>query len=274
MLGKLRKPTDRFAPALGRYYRCLRDIAGRRQSIPTRFGFTLSGDPAMANENWESSEIAFFLEMLQSHEVVIDVGANVGLYTCLAASHRKRVLAIEPLRRNQDYLYRNLWENRFLDVEVLPMGLSGKIGLGRIYGFGGIASFVPGWAQAQESRFSVVPVTTLDTLAATRFQGGKVLIKLDVEGFELEVLSGAAATLMLAPKPTWLIEVLLRDKVIPGGGMNARFYEIFDLFWKKGYSCAMANGRRSPVLPSDVMRWTAIGQVDGDTTNFIFMEPL
>lgn len=272
MIGKLRKPVDQFVPALGAWYRSVRDVIIRSRSVPTKFGFTLAGDPTMAGEHWEESEIGIFIDLLQSHDVVIDIGANVGVYTCLAASYGKPVLSFEPSRRNQDYLYRNLWENRFVDVEVLPVGLSEKSGLGRIYGYGGIASFVPGWAQAQKSKYSLVPLTTLDAITATRFQGNKLLIKLDVEGFELEVLRGATRTLVLSPKPAWLIEILLRDKVIPGSGTNARFYETFDIFWSNGYQCKMADAARTFVSPPDVKRWIANGEVEGRMNNFIFME--
>lgn len=272
MVGKLRKPVDQFVPALGAWYRAVRDVTARSRSVPTKFGFTLAGDPTMAGGHWEESEIGIFLDLLQSRDVVIDIGANVGVYTCLAASRGKRVLSFEPLRRNQNYLYRNLWENRFVHVEVLPVGLSEKSGLGRIYGYGGIASFVPGWAQAQKSKYSLVPMTTLDAIAAARFQDDKLLIKLDVEGFELAVLRGAARTLARTPKPAWLIEILLRGEVIPGNGTNARFYETFDIFWSNGYQCTMANTARTPVLPSDVLRWIGNGEVEGGTNNFIFVE--
>ncbi|MHB1934968.1 MAG: FkbM family methyltransferase [Acidobacteriaceae bacterium] len=270
-IGKLRKPVDKFAPVLGRLYRALREVAVYRQPRPTKFGFTLAGCPIMAGENWEVNEIRFFLEMLQSHDIVIDIGANVGAYTCLAASQGKHVLSIEPLRRNQAYLYRNLWENRFLDVEIFPLGLSEKSGLGRIFGSGDMASLVPGWAKVPESRFSLVPVTTLDVIAAARFQGSHLLIKIDVEGFELEVLRGAAATLDLWPRPTWLVEILLRNEAIPGG-VNTRFSKTFDLFWSHGYQCRRANSARSPVGLSDVMRWSANRRMDDETANFIFTD--
>lgn len=272
MLSRLRRPVDQFAPALGRHYRSIRDVAVRNRSVPTKFGFTLAGDPTMAREHWEETEIDLFLDLLRTHDAVIDIGANVGVYTCLAASKGKRVLSFEPLRRNQDYLYRNLRENCLLDVEVLPVGLSEKVGLGRIYGYGGIASFIPGWAQAQESKFSLVPLTTLDAIAETRFQDDKLLIKLDVEGFELEVLRGATRILARSPKPAWLIEILLRGEVIPGNGTNARFYETFEAFWRNGYKCTIANATRCSVSPSDVMSWIENGKVEGDATNFIFTE--
>jgi FkbM family methyltransferase len=223
----------------------------------------------MANYECENNEIEVFLELMETHDFVLDIGANVGFYSCLAASHGKYTIAFEPSSRNLNFLYRNLWDNKFREVEVFPLGLAGQCGLGRIYGYGGIASFVPGWAQAREAQTCLVPLTTLDTIVAGRFQGNKLLIKMDVEGFELEVLAGAQKTLDLSPKPTWLVEILLCGEVLPDE-MNAKYTEAFDVFWQHGYRCRMLDSARTPVGPADVSRWVANGFVDSETHDFLF----
>jgi len=268
-LSRYRKAVDTFAPPLGRSYRVLRDATSRRRAIQTPYGFTLAGDPAIAAAGWEDAEIAAFLSLLESHDVVVDIGANVGIYSCLAASRGKQTVAIEPLRRNLNYLYRNLWDNQLRNVEVFPMGLAHTPGLGRIYGFGGIASFLPGWAQAREAQSTLVPLTSLDAVVNGRFGGKRLLIKLDVEGFELEVLAGAVCTLDRIPKPTWLVEILFRGEVIPGG-MNSRFAETFAMFWERGYCCYKLDRAQTPVGPDQVSRWIRKGSVDGDTRDFLF----
>lgn len=269
LLSKCRKAVDTFAPPLGTGYRLLRDATNRRQSKQTKYGFTLAGDPTMAREGFEVHEIEAFLSLMETHDAVLDIGANVGFYSCLAASRGKPIVAVEPSSRNLNFLYRNLWENKFVDVEIFPLGLARQAGLGRIYGFGGIASFVPGWAQAREAQSSLVPLTTLDTMAAGRFENQKILIKMDVEGFELEVLAGATETLSRTPKPTWLVEILLSDEVIPGG-ISRKFAEAFAVFWKHGYRCRMLDAARTPVSQADVDRWIANGSVDFATHDFLF----
>jgi FkbM family methyltransferase len=269
LLSRCRKTVDTYAPSFGRQYRLLRDATNRRRPIPTKYGFTLAGDPSMANYECESNEIEVFRELMEIHDIVLDIGANVGLYSCLAASYGKHAIAFEPSSRNLNFLYKNLWDNKFFDVEVFPLGLAGQCGLGRIYGYGGIASFVPGWAQAREAQSCLVPLTTLDTIAAGRFQNEKLLIKMDVEGFELDVLAGAVKTLGMSPKPTWLVEILLRGEVLPGG-ISGRFAETFEMFWKHGYRCRMLDAARTPVNPADVRRWVANGYVDSETHDFHF----
>ncbi len=268
-LSGCRKAIDTYAPPLGRQYRLLRDATNRRRSIRTTYGFTLAGDPSMAGDSWEVDEIEAFLALMNTHDLVFDIGANVGLYTCLAASRGKRTIAFEPSTRNLGFLYRNLWENQFHEVEVFPLGLAKKCGLGRIYGFGGISSFVPDWAQARKRQSTLVPLTTLDTIASGRFKNEKVLVKMDVEGFEMDVLAGAAETLNRDPKPTWLVEILLGGEVIPGG-INRSFAETFEVFWKRGYRCRKLNSLRTPVERVDVSRWVRNEAVDEDTHDFLF----
>jgi FkbM family methyltransferase len=268
-LSRYRKAVDTFTPPLGRSYRMLRDSTSRCLAVQTPHGFTLAGDPSMAGIGWETDEIGVFLELIASHDVVVDIGANVGFYTCLAASRGKQTIAIEPSARNLSFLYRNLWDNHFTRVETLPVGLGSEPGLGRIYGYGGIASFVVGWAQARTAHSTLVPLTTLDAVAAGRFHGKRLLIKMDVEGSELDVLAGAQTTLQLDPRPTWLIEILLRDEVIPGG-VNARLTETFETFWQQGYRCRKLDSDATPVEPADVSRWVSQGFVDGGTHDFIF----
>lgn len=269
LLSKCRKAVDTFIPQLGRQYRLLRDLTNRRSSVQTKYGFALAGDPSMAAGDWEANEVKTFLELMKTHDAVLDIGANVGLYTCLAASRGKQTVSFEPSARNLNFLYRNLWNNHFLDVEVFPLGLGEHPGLGRIFGYGGIASFVPGWAQAPEAQSSLVPLTTLDSVAACRFQGKKLLIKMDVEGFELNVLSGAGKTLDLNPKPTWLVEISLSGELVPGG-INRRFAETFALFWNRGYTCALMNAPDTKVRQADVERWVAAEHVDMGTHDFLF----
>ncbi len=269
-LTKFRKHIDAHAPLLGRAYRSLLDLSVNRKARPTSYGFELAGSVWAARENYEREQVEVFLRLLDSHDVVLDIGANIGFYSCLAASRNKHVISFEPLPKNFSYLCKNLWNNNLSsNAEVFPLGLAKQSGLTPIYGSGTIASLTPGWGQAQESRFILVPVAALDFLVG-RFCGKKLLIKMDVEGFELDVLAGATATLDLAPKPTWLVEILLRHEVIPGG-INKRFLETFGLFWKHGYQSRTLDDRCARIEQEHVLRW--IEQGSADCENFMFFAP-
>jgi FkbM family methyltransferase len=221
----------------------------------------------MASGAFEPDEIGVFLRQLLGVKVCIDIGANIGFYTCLAAKHSKHVIAVEPTASNLQLLYKNLVNNGFQDTEVFPLGLADKVGLNRMFGSGTGASFVRGWAGASPA-YSDVPVTTLDIIVNSRFDGIPILIKIDVEGYEYPLLQGSARTLKLDPKPVWLVEVCLTEHF--PGGLNQRFYETFDTFWRNGYHSTVADAEHRSVEPADVSRWVKQGFVDFGSHNYLF----
>ena len=256
-----------WAPDFARAYRQNRDNrTASRPPSPTPYGFKFSGPRPISN--YETDEIEIFLQYLQRSSVCIDIGANVGLYSCLAMRCRKQVLAVEPNPVNLQRLYRNLIANDYLDVELYPVGLSNEPGLKRLYGTGLNASFIAGWARTKNTLYTVAPLTTLDILAGTRFDGLQVTIKIDVEGLEFQVLQGATQTLTLTPKPFWLIEIVLTEQI--PGGINTRMYDTFEIFWRNGYQARTADRERKLVKPQDVERWVATGSRDFGSYNYLF----
>lgn len=262
--------VESWAPGVSKAYRRLQEERlALRPGVPTPFGFNLAGDDIIASGSFEAAEIEVFLKHLRSASTCIDIGANLGLYTCLAASYHKPVIAIEPLAGNLRFLYRNILYNGFRDVEVFPLGLSDEPGLKPLFGFATWASFRPGWAGASEKFYNVVPVSTLDLILNTRFDGSQLLIKMDVEGFEFEVMKGAERTLKLNPKPTWLVEVCLNENL--SEGLNDHFYETFEIFWRCGYQAAIADAEQRIVTPDDVNRWAKQGFADFGSHNYLFL---
>src|ERR1035441_3927894 len=229
----IKETLKSHAPTLTRLYRSVRDTNQISHSLMTTYGFTLAGPANMASGTWEIEETRAFLECLESRSVCVDVGANVGFYSCLAATRGKQVVAFEPLPRNLAFLHRNLAQNNFTNVEVYPLALSDEPGVMPLYGHADTASLIAGWASAIDTEHVPVTVTTLDMIIADRFQGVPIIIKLDVEGLELQVLNGAARTLRLNPKPAWLVEIFLTNSAIPNG-INDRFLDTFEVFWGCG----------------------------------------
>ena len=261
---------DSWLPGVGRAYRSMRDErAALAPPVPTPFGFKLAGNAAMSAGAFEADEIEVFLSHLKNASTCIDIGANIGLYTCLAAAQGKHVIAVEPLAINLTALYRNLLCNDFLNVEVFPLGLSGKAGIKRLFGGNTGASFLPGWSGASDKWYEIVPISTLDVIVNTRFNGQSLLIKMDVEGYEYEVLKGAVQTLGLQPRPVWLIEICLSEHF--PSGLNEKFADTFELFWQRGYQARTANREARLITSSDVSRWVKQGQVDFGSHNYLFM---
>ena len=241
----------------------------------TPYGFKLTGSRSihhldMQNGAFEPEETSLVKEYLQNADVFIDVGANIGFYTCIARSAEKYVVAIEPLHKNVKYIYANLVANNWRDVEVFPVGLSDRPGLATLYGAstGGV-SLIGGWAGSPKIFSRTIPVSTLDILLGNRFEGKTLLIKIDVEGSEYPVLLGSANVMKMQPKPIWIIEICF-DYFHPDG-MNPDFQDVFDLFWKYGYEVYTATQERRLIRRADVERWARSGECDTGTINYLFV---
>jgi FkbM family methyltransferase len=135
----------------------------------------------------EFEEMSFLLHLLNPSETFVDVGANVGVYTVLAAGVRKaNVISVEPVPETYEQLMDNVHLNR-LDSNVTAhnIGLAGEKGKLRFSVSKGSGNHV---LNGEDNVPAIkVPVDMLDSLAE---DSKPVLIKIDVEGFEHEVLRG------------------------------------------------------------------------------------
>jgi FkbM family methyltransferase len=223
----------------------------------------------MATGDFEQAETQFVMSYLPKCDLFVDIGANVGYYSCLARSLGKSVVAIEPLIHNLEYLYTNLAVNGWTDAEVLPVALSKSPGIAELSGGSTGASLIRTWAGNSGNWSRFIPLSTLDTVLGSRFNGKRVLIKVDVEGAEFEVLLGSVLTLRMDPRPTWLVEVCLTEN--HPTGMNPNFLQVFNIFWANGYQAfALENGGFRPVGLSDVERWVQTRHREFGYVSYIF----
>jgi FkbM family methyltransferase len=157
--------------------------------VVTPLGFKLiSGfHPAyemMRNGTFEPDETALIQRFLGKVDMFVDVGANLGYYTCLALHSGKSVIAFEPQKQNLQCLFQNLLVNGWQDgIEVYPVALSRKSGLLTLYGASGpSASLIQNWAGYSPRFHQIVPVSTLDNVLGQRLLNQRLFIKIDVEG--------------------------------------------------------------------------------------------
>jgi FkbM family methyltransferase len=242
---------------------------------PQGFKFTSGFHPAyrlMRAGQFEVEETALVAKLLDQVDLFVDIGANIGYYTCLALKKGKPVIAFEPQQQNLQCLFQNLLSNGWRDnVEVFPLALSANAGLLTLWGASGpSASLVRNWAGYSPRHSQIVPVSTLDNIVAGRFSEKKILIKIDVEGAEYQVLRGSESVLKRSPKPIWLVEICL-DEFHPGKP-NPDYLKTFELFWESGYHVYRASGIPQPVTRDDVTRWVNAGKGDSGTFNYLFAE--
>lgn len=146
---------------------------------------------------------------LVSGDFFIDIGANIGLHTIAAAravGPTGRVLAFEPHPQTADLLKQTIWLNGLSSfVEVFDVALGDqrtrlKLNIGRTSGHHSLLNL----EQDGTGQTVDVCVQTLDEIVAGRKFSG--LVKIDVEGFELNVLEGMQATLGSNPGLGLLVE--------------------------------------------------------------------
>jgi len=132
------------------------------------------------------------LHALRPGDLLVDIGANVGSYTLLGGSAGADVLAFEPIPATFAWLQRNAAVNSFPgQVEVLNMGLGRESGTLSFTAGHDTMNHVLAPGEETANRLDV-EVRTLDDVLQGRTP---CLIKIDVEGFETEVLAGAETAL-------------------------------------------------------------------------------
>jgi FkbM family methyltransferase len=155
-----------------------------------------------------------FLDVLTAGQIVFDIGANIGYYTLVASRQvgaSGRVLAFEPFPRNISYLYRHVVLNAAGNVTVVPMACSDRTALMRFAAGANCATgrLVDAAAASPNSSVEYVASVTVDEIVR---ESGLVpdVLKIDVEGAEVQVLRGAHQTLS-AKRPTILLSVHSED---------------------------------------------------------------
>ena len=158
---------------------------------------------------WVNWDKRVYLSFVRRGDIALDVGANVGAHT-LFLSHlvgkRGRVLAFEPIPANVDRLKETVRRRaRHANIAIEPVAvgnspMAGGMATLRIPGDdltqASLATQTTGsWEGKPSLREVAVPLISLDTSKDVQSLPHIELVKIDVEGGELDVLRGAARTL-------------------------------------------------------------------------------
>jgi len=176
-------------------------LAGNRGMPVTVGGYRMRLASDVVNLNWETVEVASyraFAGEIHPGDVVFDVGAHFGTYSLIAAwrsGPAGRVIAYEPCALTREYLARHLAWNGVTDrVQVREMCCGAVRGTVPFYVHPDRPEGINGLLPEAGLVRHMVACTTLDADVDAL---GLVpsLIKIDVEGAELDVLAGAAGVL-------------------------------------------------------------------------------
>lgn len=200
--------------ALGRTFRWQLRKRLRPGPVDVPFhGLTLRCYP----DSDSASNIFYFTELFDYHEMTflqrylrpgdgfLDIGANIGTYTLLAAAligPDAHIDAFEPLPAVADRYRENVARNHLTGVTLHQAAVSDEAGTATFFDFG-VASALA--HESREPRAKIeVALTRVDQAATT----GYAFAKLDVEGVELAALRGSQRLIDAFDPPVWQIELL------------------------------------------------------------------
>ena len=198
----------------------------------------------------EGGPLALARRTLRSGDLAVDVGANVGFYALRFSrfvGDAGRVIAFEPEARTCALLRERLMISHARNVELREVALGSEGGATELY----LGAF-PGdnriYAHTSAVAKQPVPRATLDDELAGR---APRLVKIDVQGAEIEVLAGMRRTLDASPAP--LVVVELWPAGLRAAGHDAG--DLFVAFAAHGYGPAniSRSGRLAPTTAEQIV---------------------
>jgi FkbM family methyltransferase len=273
---------DGIHPVTRNWLARIRVLAGRPVACVDIEGFRLYvdlrdkdgvGRPIYCRAKYEPSETTVVCGALQRGMTVVDIGANIGYFTVLAArlvEERGRVLAFEPDPHNFALLTKSICANRLRNVTALNMALGAESGSARLYrshsNFGDHRLYSDPKSAGRSSE--EVPVDTLDNVLAAHRAAKVDFIKMDVQGYEHSVLRGMAATLAANPGIQVLTEFWPLG-IERAGGSPVEFFRTLEA---AGLSATLTGpaGTLIPTYLDDVMQRVA-GKFSEDAPDGAFV---
>lgn len=148
-------------------------------------GDHLIGDHLDSDLAYESNVLPDFLESLSSGDHFLDVGANVGLYSLLAAKRvgpAGTVYSVEPVAANLRSLCVGIQRNAFQNVSVFPLAASDKASVIPLLRMENSSNGIVDYNAGSSGAVDFVPTQRLDFILASipRLD----VVKIDIEGHE------------------------------------------------------------------------------------------
>lgn len=176
-------------------------------------------------------EAAVAAEQVSSGGWIVDAGANIGLTALEFSRKADRVIAIEPNPPSVARLRRNLELNGVTNVEIVEAAVGAQAGQVTFHQSRSSTLSSASMIPPHHTRSFTVSQTTLDSIWEEAGRPAVTLVKLDIEGGELDALRGAG-NLIESQKPAILLEALTVHELEP----------IVELLRPLGYHCQQPAG--------------------------------
>jgi FkbM family methyltransferase len=196
---------------------------------------------------FEGNAIAACANYIRADGVVIDIGANIGIHTVYFAGYARSgmVISFEPARSTFAYLLRNI--RHLTNVVPLNLALADSAGLQKFFiAKDGAYSGLKDTGRSAIVRQELVACFKGDDILLPMLENQRVdLIKIDVEGLEMQVLSGMRG-FIAAHRPVIFCEIFGGRQSNPDPVSTVQFCVSL------GYDAFVLNGAQlTPAGPHD-----------------------
>lgn len=184
-------------------------------------------NPASYEENFNEA----LLNCIHEGDCVYDIGANVGLYTDIFAKKvgiQGYVYAFEPDKLNYSQLMES--KEQWTNVELHNVGLGAENKMMKFFSDGVTSRIIE---NPDYATFIEVPIHRLEDFVTTHNTRKPNVLKIDVEGFEIEVIDGAGELLKDPALKSICMEV--HFKAIRERGKSAELERMIRLLKKNNF---------------------------------------
>lgn len=187
---------------------------------------------ARAFDLYEPAKMAAVRHFLKPGMTFVDVGSNKGDFALLASrvtGPSGTILCFEPEPENCHWIRKSIELNGYKNIRLCELALSDRDGMAKLY-----LGRKSGWhtllsgQQRSDAGTILVRAATLDSILAKLSIAHVDVMKVDVEGAELQVLEGARKTLGANPN------IVLFLDVHPRMGVNPK--QVGSVLTKMGFS--------------------------------------
>lgn len=182
-------------------YWSIQKLGLQKQFVTTYYGARFHPFPSsiskaiwLFGESFRRHDMLFLSSLLRPEDTFIDVGANVGTHSlCMArmVGGLSHIYSFEPHPRIYDYLHQNISLNQIKFIRTF------NVGLAETEGTAYLSDEVlddRNWLIKHPEPAGKV-VVRLSTLDSFHIEGETIVVKMDIEGYELFALRGAEETL-------------------------------------------------------------------------------
>ena len=186
----------------------------RRMSVGVGSGLRFEPGPSNRHYAFGDNELPVqqaLASCLARDAVFYDVGANVGFFTVIAArlvGPHGSVYAFEPVPENAAYVQLNVGLNRFHNVTVVCKAVAASPGQGHLWlaEYAGGGALTTAAVPPDATKLIDVDLVSIDDLVFQHKWRPPDVVKIDVEGAEIDVLQGMLRTLREV-RPVVLYEI-------------------------------------------------------------------